>query len=164
MKQEELRDALLSGKITAKAFYDGLVILDQSSGDRVEALHNLEVLYDPQVIAYMDAADQDSQGYYYSILCLTEFHVGQIKAYQERKQDEALPHFKKALEYTKKSSGAPEFASYVNATIAYIESDIERLEKYMHGDKRGNNPVIMKHMYEGLKERGHPAYWEDYRV
>jgi hypothetical protein len=161
---EDLKRQLLSEEISPKEFRDKLMELDQSTPDRSNAKENLKLLEDPEIVSFIKNQSEDIMKGYYQMLSFTELHIGQIKALYENNPEEALLYFKKSLEHENHAYAFPENIAYISAIIAYFENQPDELEKYIGNDERGNNPKILANMLNGLKERGHPNYKEDYKV
>lgn len=156
--QDQLRTNFLDGTIDVRTFADGLIELDQSTGERIGALKNLSVLQDDEVKAKFLALGESME--YYILLGFTAFHVGQIYAIAEGDKEKALESFKLSLDaYTQVDFD--EELSYGEATIAFLEGDIERLKKLATIGSAGANQEVVERLRDYL-ERGVTDYRQAY--
>jgi hypothetical protein len=151
-----LKSDLLSGKLTFKDVRDKLFELDQQTESRDAAKENLNFLYDPEIVDLINS-NPDYVDKYQSFLSLTEFHVAQELAIENK--NNSLDHFKKALENSEKDS----WSAYIEGTIFYMEGKIipdEIITKAKVMSER--NAKILLNFNLGLKKRGNILYEEDY--
>lgn len=163
---EELKQKLLSNEINVLDFRNKLIELDQSTLDRKYSLQNLELLKDPDIIAFIEQQKDVLQKRYYNFLSFTYFHVGQYYACEYKDQIKALGSFKDSLESFEKGEAdedyRKEWGVYVQGTIAYFEKDMDILKKSVNllGEKK--NAQVLSRLLQGLEKRGEPNYSEDY--
>ena len=158
-----LKKDLLDGTISPKEARDKLITADQSTGDRKAALSNLDFLEDSDIKNFINNQQEDIKKSYYQLLSLTELHVGQTNLF-EGKNEAGLQFWKQALAHEYEANAFPENIGYKRGTIAYLEKDIGTLEDSIAQlDSKTRNCQILMNMLKGLKERGYPDYFSDYR-
>lgn len=155
----ELFEALKSGAMTADAFLKEIDSLDQSTPTHADSIQNIEVLEKPEV---KDLFDHDPQ--FENIRSVSHFHVGQIRAMQNR-FEEALQAMGKSYEAAQNVDDQEysDWTEYVKATAMYLRKDLAALERIMKSGKAMNQDVVER-LYKGLKETGVVDYRRDYGV
>jgi hypothetical protein len=158
--QEKLKTQLLAQQISPEEFLEKVRELDQSTPSREEALKNITILEDPSIKAIFDTSEEMSD--YKAILSLTQFHIGQI--YSEAGSEEALSYFQSSLASVLEVDwdGYEQDCLYIGATVAYLKSDIGKLDEILVQMEEGRNKVVVGNLLQGLKERGRPDYSTDY--
>ena len=92
------------------------------------------------------------------IKSLDLFHQGQDAALNGDLET-ALDKINQSLEIAKDDNNS-EWTSYLEATIAYLNGDLDKLKSLV--DKAGNNIEVLSRLVKGLELRGIPNYKEDY--
>ncbi len=157
----EVRDLLLSNKITPEEFLDKLLELDQSTGHHDAALENIEILTEPAIRELFTEESAYDFGYSH-LLSISYFHVGQNMAMAG---DEVEAVFRKSLEAAERLPASDlRWAEYVRATVAYFTKDINELARVYATLPEGNNKKIIGNMLKGLQSRGTVDYRADYRL
>lgn len=156
-RSKELADALLVGKMSKAEFLKQIDDLDQSTPVHADSIKNAVVL---ESVAVRDlfVGDPDFE----NIRSLTHFHVGQIRAMQE-KFDEAIRAFDQSLTaaQTIKDDDYQDWVEYVRATLAYLKHDLGTLEAISKAGK-AMNPEVIDRLRKGLQETGTVDYRRDY--
>lgn len=156
-----LKEELLAGTLSPFDFINRLDALDQSTPGRENAIPNLPILEDPEVMAMFENSEHASC--YWNLLSLTYFHIGQREASSDG--EKALAYFEKALDALLKTEFAEEEGPYLEATIAYFRKDVSRLRDLLPKIPQTpfrRNYEIVENMIEGLQRRGTIDYNEDY--
>ncbi|MEN9647745.1 MAG: hypothetical protein RLY57_549 [Candidatus Parcubacteria bacterium] len=160
LPQDKLKNQVLSKEILPEDFLEKVRDLDQSTPSRDQAFENLKLLTDSNVREIFE--DSDEKASYYAILSLTQFHIGQI--YAESNSGDTLTYFEAALTSAKEVDweGYEQDVFYIEGTVAYLNSDIQKLKEMFLQMKEGRNKIILGNFIQGLKERGVPNYYSDY--
>jgi len=157
---KDLKRQFLTGEIIPEEFQNKILELDQSTPDRNNSLKNIELLCDKEIVSWF-TQNSEYLPMYSSLLSLTEFHVAQSKACDEKDDKEAYEHFKKALEAGQKIYDEnADWIIYIKATLAYLENDLVKLRK-LTGQASANSKTLER-LIHGLEKRGAPKYSEDY--
>lgn len=156
--QEYLARLLIEGHMTADAFIEELFNLDQSTMSRDDALKNVEVIERPDIKEILSInCDPDRFNNFYSF---THFHVFQILAHAQN-MPKALEHLKISNGYSSKITEDKNWPIYVRATLAYCENKPNEL-KDLYNLMNEYNKAVVERLINGLENRGHPVYNEDY--
>ncbi len=153
---QTLESQLLTGETSPKAFILAVRDLDQFISTRESAVKAAEILGKPEVIALFVGTEYEAM--FYSVRSLTYFHRAQIRIIKG--DGGYLEDFKAALEDSQKEGTRSEdWSNYIQATIAYINNDLEELKKY--AVKLVLNKGLIQNFIGGLEERGYSKYLED---
>lgn len=156
---QKLESRLLLGAMSPKAFILAIRDLDQDQFNptRESSVKAAEILGKPEVIALFVGTEYEAM--FYSIRSLTYFHRAQIRI--KKGDDGYLEDFKAALEDSQKEGKwSEDWSNYIQATIAYLNGDLEGLKKY--AQEVILNKGIVQNFIGGLEERGYSKYLEDY--
>jgi hypothetical protein len=159
----KIKEDLLSGALSIYDFRDQLIELDQSDSSRVKSINNLELLRDPEVVAFIFSKnDQEIERSYKRFLGFTEFHVGQIEL--TNKNNNGALHIKEALKLAEETNGDDRWINYLKGTVCYLNGQKIPEEILEMVKDSNNNHKILESFNSGLKKRGYPDYSIDYRV
>lgn len=160
LPQDKLKNQLLSEEISPEFFLEKVRDLDQSTPSRDQAFENLKLLTDSNVREIFK--NNDEKASYYAILSLTQFHTGQIHA--ESNSGNTLEYFEAALSSAKEVDweGYEQDILYIEGTVAYLNSDIQKLKEIFFQMKEGRNKIILGNFIQGLENSGTPDYYSDY--
>lgn len=160
---QEIKDDLLSERISFASFRDKLIELDQSDSSRTKSIDNLELLKDEDVTNFIFSKnDPELEKRYRNLLSFTEFHVGQIKL--SDKDKEGVAHIKEALNLAEKSEADSRWINYLKGTYLYLNNQEISVDILDGAKDMGNNSKILESFNKGLKERGYPDYSADYKI
>ncbi|MBM3205147.1 hypothetical protein FJZ48_04205 [Candidatus Uhrbacteria bacterium] len=159
--QGKLKTRLLTGQLDPRGFVDAIRDLDQSNPTRDHSEANVSILTDPEVKHLLEADDKASL-LYHSILSLSHFHVAQRKLMEG--DSAARESLQCALLAAKQieEEGFDQWCGYIEATIAYMDGNRQKLESIESMLEEGPNRNIVRNMIRGLKKRGGIDYKEDY--
>jgi hypothetical protein len=154
---QKLEKQLLAGETSPEVFILAVQDMDQSTPTRESAVEAADILGKPEVVALF--LDTEYEAMFYGIRSLTYFHRAQIRI---MKGDGGyLADFKSALEDSEKGGERSEdWSNYIQATIAYLNNDLDELKKY--AEKLILNKGLVQNFIGGLEERGQPKYLDDY--
>ncbi len=157
-KYETLKEGLFNGTVSLNEVREKLIEWDQSTPTRDASSENLVFLRDPQIVKYVEDRPETKKGYN-NFLSFTEFHVAQKIA--SNNPDEAVIHFRKALESARVDESNESWAAYVAGSLMYMEGK-EIPEDLIAKVEQPRNAQVLKNLNSGLKERGTVSYLEDY--
>lgn len=152
---EELKEKLLSGILGGAEFLVGLNALDQLTPERVDAIKNVEILTEPEVIDFFSNHPENRNLYYYD-LAFAYLHRGQIEIMDEQNREKAFESFRAALSSIHNIDTPDEreqaFKDYIDGHVAYFEGDLEKLKK-IHQNMReeGRNRFILESFIDQLE-------------
>lgn len=153
-----LKARLLSGELNFSDFLHAIFELDQSDDLRTNALTNIQLLEQPDIVTVFEQSESKEE--FYNIRSLTYFHIGQIHAHNDK--GDILNHFRRALSDAERSGqDNQEWLWYVHATVAYLENDLTLLKELFEKLRPENNKAIVFNFIHGLEARGYPSYMED---
>lgn len=154
---EDLAQALTSEEVSPDDFLDKVLELDQSDPERKSSLVASEILSRPEIVEMFEGIEECTK--FYSIRSLTFFHKAQIRLSNGDMDVKGDLH--NALNDSIKVGHQDEdWANYIRATIAYLDSDLDSLREFSRNLHL--NRSLVQNFVNGLLERGHPNYLEDY--
>lgn len=160
--QEQLKDGLLSRRISAGQFLEAVMELDQATSARDHAEENIHLLTEPAVFKILEQATS-SLDELHNLLSLSYFHVAQRKLLGG--DNSAKVDFEKSLQSAEKIQNEDYrgWKDYVQATLSYMNQDIGALEEILSSIEEGPNKNIILNMIAGLKRYGNVDYKRDYK-
>ncbi|OGN27554.1 MAG: hypothetical protein A3A33_05030 [Candidatus Yanofskybacteria bacterium RIFCSPLOWO2_01_FULL_49_25] len=156
---KSLKEGLLNGSVSLEEVRNKLIGLDQSTLPRDASVENLNFLYDPQIVDFLNQQQPEVVEGYGRLLSFTEFHVAQSLV--ANNPQGAVDHFRKALESVRADQSVGSWTAYIEGTLLYMEGK-EIPDDLIARVVEPRNLEILKNFNAGLRERGTPSYEKDY--
>lgn len=154
---ESLSKDLVTGEISPDNFLDKVLELDQADPERKSSLQAADILSQSEIVEAFQEIEERTK--FYSIRSLTFFHKAQIRL--SKGEVDVKDDFERALhDSLEVGSQDEDWANYIRATIAYLDSDLGSLREL--SGKINLNKSLVQNFVKGLEERGHPDYLADY--